>query len=405
MFVGIDDTDSVRGMCTTYLAAKLCQILDVTETPKLIRLNPNIPYKTRGNGAVTFRTEKKGAKDIVLSYVKKYSMLDDEKTNPGVAFLEDDPPKELRAFYTRVVSEHVTIEDAEKAASAANVEVHKFKNGRGIVGALAALGFHGKSTYEIIAYRSVENFGKPRRIDLQSVIEMDRKMFPEVFDNVDLKGKRLLITPVGKDPILCGIRGLTREAVESAFKSVRAHEPVDMVQVFETNQATDAHLRHKSISQVMPYDCVIVSGIVSSLPRTFPGGHVIFSVSDSTGSIECATYKKSGPLRDVTRQLKVGDEVSVYGGIGKYPRTVNIEKIEIKSIIESGHKTHPKCCGKNMTSSGRNAGYKCKICGNKVSLESHKVSHASRSVVVGVYDSPPGTRRHLSKPVFLYPYL
>ena len=56
--IGIDDTDSHEGMCTTYLASLVVDTLeqygvDFLDYPKLVRLNPNIPYKTRGNGAVS----------------------------------------------------------------------------------------------------------------------------------------------------------------------------------------------------------------------------------------------------------------------------------------------------------------------------------------------------------------
>ena len=61
--VGIDDTDSPLGMCTTYLGFKIVGKLrkkgvKFSSYPRLVRFNPNIPWKTRGNGAVglTFLT-------------------------------------------------------------------------------------------------------------------------------------------------------------------------------------------------------------------------------------------------------------------------------------------------------------------------------------------------------------
>ncbi|MBP7716502.1 MAG: tRNA(Ile2) 2-agmatinylcytidine synthetase, partial [Methanoregulaceae archaeon] len=56
MRIGIDDTDSPAGMCTTYLGALLAGRLSdsgmtVRET-YLIRLNPNVIHKTRGNAAI-----------------------------------------------------------------------------------------------------------------------------------------------------------------------------------------------------------------------------------------------------------------------------------------------------------------------------------------------------------------
>ena len=58
--LGLDDTDSEEGMCTTYLITIILQKLLKEETimldyPNLIRLNPNIPWKTRGNAALCLR--------------------------------------------------------------------------------------------------------------------------------------------------------------------------------------------------------------------------------------------------------------------------------------------------------------------------------------------------------------
>src|SRR2546427_12382734 len=58
-WVGVDDTDSLQGVCTMFRATEI--IRDLTEDfdligyPRLVRLNPNIPWKTRGNGAVCLR--------------------------------------------------------------------------------------------------------------------------------------------------------------------------------------------------------------------------------------------------------------------------------------------------------------------------------------------------------------
>src|SRR6267378_7936099 len=59
LWVGVDDTDSLQGMCTTFLAAEIVHELtkdyDLIGFPRLVRLNPNIPWKTRGNGAICLR--------------------------------------------------------------------------------------------------------------------------------------------------------------------------------------------------------------------------------------------------------------------------------------------------------------------------------------------------------------
>ena len=57
LHVGIDDTDSEKGGCTTYTATVLFHELSSrglkpSDFPWLVRLNPNIPWKTRGSSAV-----------------------------------------------------------------------------------------------------------------------------------------------------------------------------------------------------------------------------------------------------------------------------------------------------------------------------------------------------------------
>ena len=83
LHIGIDDTDSPDGMCTTYLA---CHIIDklkevgieIVGCPRLIRLNPFARFKTRGNGGVAFKilNDDKSdlAKKIVLDEVEKLAM-------------------------------------------------------------------------------------------------------------------------------------------------------------------------------------------------------------------------------------------------------------------------------------------------------------------------------------------
>ena len=405
MWIAIDDTDSIDGMCTTYLAVKLCEKLGVVGLPRLVRLNPNIPYKTRGNGAVAFRTEYEKPEETVLSYVEKYSMLQDDRTNPGIAFMEEEAPNAaLKEFYRKAVTELVSLEEAERTAAASGVRTIGLKNRRGIIGAVAALGFHGPVTYELIAYRGAGASGR-RKIDRDSVVEMNELLYPESFDNLDLSGKRALITPRGRDPVFCGIRGLNSGVVRRAWSIVKPLEEVETTMVFETNHATDAHLTERVISRLKPYDCASVNGVVSFAPKRITGGHVIFRLSDDSGAIDCAVYKPGKGLTDYAMRLIEGDEVVVHGGMGRYAGTLNVEKFEITSLAEHVVVHAPKCCGKRMTSAGSGKGYKCKKCGGRVSHGSGIVSHVVRGIVEGVYDAPPGSRRHLSKPAYLYPYI
>jgi len=401
MYIGIDDTDSERGMCTTYLAALLCDRLGTTELPRLIRLNPNIPYKTRGNGAICLNVKGDPSviKKTVLDMVESYAQFQDKKTNPGVVFIKGLGTKEkkkLKDFYRRAVSELVSIEDADKCAKSVGAEIHKYKNGRGIIGALAAIGADlPDKTYEIIAYKSHRK--KEKKIDLDSIYRMDKETYPETFNNIDHATGRILITPRGYDPVFCGIRGNTPEIVLKAWKIVKPLEVVERTQLFVTNQGTDAHLRKKKVSELKPYDCAIVDGTVTRAPKTIEGGHVLFALSDGTGEIDCAAYKPTGAFRDVVKKLAAGDKVGVYGGISKHPNTLNIEKIKILKLARTFSKDAPLCCKRKMTSAGKDKGYKCRKCGKKI--RKRPLKEIRRDLKAGFYEVPPGARRHLSMPL------
>jgi tRNA(Ile2)-agmatinylcytidine synthase len=294
MFIGIDDTDSRKGGCTTYIAAILCEKLKVKGFPKLIRLNPNIPFKTRGNGAISLEVETDDineVKNTVLETVEKNARIEEKSTNPGVVFVENlrgNEKKEiLSQFYHKTVSELVTIREAEEVAKQVDAKVHKFKLGRGIIGALAAIGAQlDDKTYELLAYRIPENYGKKKNIDKNSVFKMNSKTYPKTFDNVDLETKQILITPHGYDPVFSGIRGESAKIVEEAWNMIKPLEEIERLEIFETNQGTDAHLRKKKISQIKSYDCVILEGLVSKKPKTIEGGHTIFELSNGSGKVE-----------------------------------------------------------------------------------------------------------------------
>ena len=66
IWIGFDDTDSITGGCTTYVARTIIEkiqgIYEIIGYPRLVRLNPNIPWKTRGNGALCIQLGKQGGK-------------------------------------------------------------------------------------------------------------------------------------------------------------------------------------------------------------------------------------------------------------------------------------------------------------------------------------------------------
>lgn len=425
LYVGIDDTDSSEGMCTTYIGAVVMDELkdygfQLIGYPRLIRLNPFARFKTRGNGAISFKLiikseeEYERVKNLILNCVRKLSHLREENTNPGVVFYkinsvkdykieisEELIPSELENFSLKAIRSIVSIREAEKIAHEIGAEIVKFKKGRGIIGALAAIGcpLYDK-TYELLSYRIPENYSKKRRIKYLSVREMNQKTYPQTFDNLDEDEGYIAIEPHTPCPILYGIRGETPNAVMEAHNMVETCELIERIAVFVSNQHTDMHLINISyISPMEKYKCYITYGTVADSPHVIEGGHIIFSLEDDSGSIECAAYEPTKGFRDVVKELNKGDKLKVYGGIGE-KGTLNLEKIEILELAKVYRAVNPLCkCGKRMKSAGQGKGYKCIKCGFKLRNGVKDQVEVERNIKKGFYEVPPSARRHLSKPL------
>jgi tRNA(Ile2)-agmatinylcytidine synthase len=422
MHLGFDDTDSTRKGCTTYIAALLVEKLqrfgvEFIDYPNLIRLNPNVPWKTRGNGALCLRIRyrenvEEKIKETVISTVEEHADLDFKGTEPGIIFFKRAKiPKEVKIFSKKAITGIVSLKDAVKLVRKFKTEALGFKNGRGIIGGLAAVGetLQGDHTYEILAYRVPENYGLKRMVDIASIFEMDKSTQPYTFNNVDLERGRVIITPRGPDPILFGIRGETPEIVKKAFNMVKPLEPMERWVIFRTNQGTDAHLKHvDKLSQIKPYHPVIAKGIVDSEPKFVPRRHVVFSIRDENGKIDCAAYEPTGILRKVASKLIVGDYVEVYGGVRKpsrkNPPTINLEKIRLLKLAPKIAYQNPICpkCGKRLKSMGKGKGFKCEKCGSKHRDQKKVEVKIKRDISEGLYITSPRSQRHLTKPFRRY---
>jgi len=431
MFVGIDDTDSAQALCTTYLLTEIIRELkdfDVIGYPKLVRLNPNIPWKTRGNAALAVRighglgkpqrlgmidgrevlsysrfedlTESEYSKafEIVKALVEKYAQVYDENTNPGLVVSRKRPP---RSLYWNAVRRVVRIDEVKRILDDINADYLGYKNSRGIIGAASALSWIPRDiTYEIIAYRSRDKWGTQRFVDRESVKEMDRK-YPSTFNNYDYEIDRPIIAPHSPCPILFGIRGDNPFELEDAMNMIVSEEK-DRWIIYASNQGTDEHIERKKICELQAYTSARVSGEVISKPMNIRGGHVIFSISDGRGRLECAAYEPTKSFREIVRKLRIGDKVEVMGGIREVPFTLNIEKMRIMELAEVMEKVaNPVCkrCGKRMHSIGTNAGFRCKRCGDRLAVEDAEYRKVEREVKVGWYEVPVSARRHLSKPL------
>lgn len=381
--------------------------------PKLVRLNPNIPWKTRGNGAVCLQMKEKPEVDpkSVLerasSLIERLAELDEANTNPGIVVTGSQKtiPSDM---YWQTVRDVVKLEDVTKILDDRGAVYKGFKNRRGLIGATAAISWamnvattsQADRTFELLAYRERSRWGTARQIEDASVIEMDKKV-KSTFNNYDYDNKHIGIAPNSPCPVLFGIRGDNPEDLQSAMKLIRS-EPIDQWLIFETNQGTDDHLQPLSIPAIRPCQSVITEGIVSSEPHVIEGGHTIFAISNSDAQVDCAAYEPTKGFRGLVNQLVVGDKIKVYGSVRTEPLTINIEKIEVLELVDQDLKQgNPKCntCGKSMKSIGKGQGYRCKKCGAKLPEDSAEFIKVDRNLKPGFYEVPVCARRHLSKPL------
>ncbi len=417
--IGVDDTDSPEGMCTTYVMHKIIQSIEerggkLLGFPNLVRLNPSCPYKTRGNAALSakFIVEKGNEEkyfDIAVDVVLNLSEITHPKTNPAVLmFKGNNIPNEIIEFSRNAVKRLLNVETALTLLKKYGINGAAINGPRGIVGALSALGYDFPSgyTYEIIAYRESSMWGKPRLIDRESVIKMDALTKNCTFDNYDYLNDEIKIAPHTPCPVLVGIRSIDFACLETALKSLKFGEKVSGYRVYKTNQATDDHIISiTNIEQIEPYTSIALEATVQSLPETEKGGHTFLYIEKGGERIRIAAYEPTKQFRNLIMKLRPGDRVRIYGSYKPKdgePKTVNLEKIEVLYIAQYGRLLNPICpmCGHRMKSEGKAKGYQCPKC--KYRMTGSKIfEFESRDISVGAFEVPSRARRHLSKPFYL----
>lgn len=403
MFIGIDDTDSEKGLCTTYLGAVLMERLrplgEVKGFPKLIRLNPCARFKTRGNAAISFELESDRPEEVretALEAVLELSDFSGENTNPGLVVAEN-VTQPMKTFYRRAVTEILEIQEARDLLEKERIWHRGFKKGRGLIGALAAVGASLPDfTYELIAYRERQRWGTPRVIDKESVLEADERTYPDTWDTVDRHNGRIVFAPHSGDPVLFGIRGRDPDALEEAFVIIKS-EPWERRVLYRTNQGTDAHILDGEIAAIREDQSYRLRGTVAGQPRAIAGGHLFLTLRDGETALNCAAFEPTKNFRSLVKKLAPGDEVEVYGAVRE--GTLNLEKINVLRLAAQEALVAPVCpgCGRRMESAGRGQGYRCRRC--KTRAEGREREVVARDLETGFYEVPPCARRHLAKPL------
>lgn len=270
MFVAADDTDSLRGNCTTFLATEI--IREVTENgwdligfPRLVRLNPAIPWKTRGNGALVMEFGKgtgksrvigeisgrkiisfEGStgtepdigslKDMIRPLVEKYH--DPDHSDPGILISEVRPDP---VFYRKGVTRVVERSEADGEIAKIGADVMEWGCGRGLIGCVCGTAWIPQdSTFELLTYRPSERWGTKREFDASSIERAEHEIASS-FNSWDDRHRKVAMVPATPCPVMYGFR---TDDLEDAFRGLEMirTERIDRWMIFLTNQGTDDHI-------------------------------------------------------------------------------------------------------------------------------------------------------------------
>ena len=409
--IGIDDTDSPKGMCTTFLAYKIVKFLEKNKVqfvdyPSLIRFNPNIPWKTRGNGAVRLSIKTSSPKKIknkITKFVDDYSETKNG-ANPGLVFYENEiVTPSFHKFSELALWKLISREKAKQFILENKIDSFYLGNGQGLVGAIGAIGYKfSDHTFELLSYRKKSQFGKKRIITKDSVKNMQSVTFPETFNSYDIESDRALITPHGPDPVFYGIRGENAESVVTASKIVKANEKLDGYMIFKSNQGTSDHLKNElDVNDLRPYTSGFLVGQVCSNPIMMQGGHVFFSIRVKDKKIKCGIYKPT-KITTIAQNLILNDKIRIGGGIRKasknHERVINVEFLDVIELAKDIQVSNPTCknCNKKMKSKGSKQGFECTKCGNR--SFSKFTSEIPRKIQCRLYLPVMSAHRHLTRP-------
>jgi tRNA(Ile2)-agmatinylcytidine synthase len=426
--IGLDDFDLYQFGCTTHVATYLIHELiksisiRLLDYLNLVRLNPSIPWKTRGNGAIAIRIAThckyldnlvEMVRKIIDDYYTKLSKLlgleiSEPNVNPGAIIALNPLPPIYRYLYIKALTDIVPHEIAiDKLKKSSNTLLIESYSGRGIIGAAAAIGWiehNSDYTYELITYRSKYRYLEPRCIEESSVHILDN-ITRYTFNNVDPETGRIIITPRGLDPVLYGVRGDDVQELVKVLNIVKVCEPVSGWTIFRTNQGTDAHAVERYVYELRSYRTAKLKLRILEKPNIIRGGHVIVRAGDATGVIDLVFFKPS-KLDTVAKKLQIGDEVIVHGHVKPWIDRLcfHVEKIFVVKQVKSYICKAPRCpiCGYRMTKKGFGKGYKCLHCGyTSIYIEPECKSNPQEDLKK-LFIPTPSEQKHLIKPLKRY---
>ena len=389
-WLGLDDTDSLSGGCTTEVFHRLIDDLpEETEVgvPRLVRLWPFAQRRTRGNAALSIELKHDDEKAL-LNHLEEWwnnhvaplkgqvegSTISDREqspSSPGMVWFKEQPDE---AFYW-----HAVREDASQTPLP---EADRSWGEHGCIGATAAVAWREHLvTWEAIAWRREGQQGV-RQLDLDALVALDS--WPSIVLSRDPRKGNHVVAPRGKSPVLFGLRSLDQGDAEAACKllcEAKKTEPVSAWRVFRTNQASGDHLSDGLHLKVMDVE-------VDAVRK-----HVLVC----TDGPSLRMYVEGGPVNALGRWLVPGDEVEVRGLV--HPDgDLHVEQLRLVRAV-ARKQERPLCpeCSTRMKSMGSGQGLRCPAC--KRRSEDVWVNVDPSPPVEGWIEPPLDARRHLARPL------
>ncbi len=389
-WLGLDDTDSLDGGCTTAVFQELLNGLPESTTvgvPRLVRLWPFAQRRTRGNAAVGVEVHSDDVPGL-LDHLDTWwthriaplagtvspsdiSAREQSPASPGMVWFDHKPPSEA---YTSAVMQEVRLDELPLPRRA--------WGGHGRIGATAAVAWPGLvCTWEAISWRLTDVDG-PRNVDNAAISTIDS--WPEIVFSRDPRRGTSLIAPRGRSPVLFGVRATTRLAAERACELLVESEATEAVQgwtVFQTNQASGDHLGedwHLTVKE-------LVVDPDRKHASVFTDGPLVLS------------YAEGGPVNALARWLKPGDVILVAGLVDP-EGAVHAERLKLVSWVPR-KRLRPLCpqCHVRMKSMGAGQGVRCPKCKRR---EGDDWVEVLGTPPFTTWVEPPiDARRHLARPL------
>ena len=441
VILSFDDIDTLRGGCTTHFATQIVNIFlskgwKLEEFPRLVRLNPDIPWKTRGNAAISIVLSNKEKasleeiSDIIKTELVSYISLNEpvighSQSTYIVADFDFVASKSdfFKDIYRRAIKETLDIKRIERdllniiERQEKRIIIKPILGTRGLIGALASIGHLFEKddyTFELLAYRRGRDKNKKIKSKNRLYSYFLRNEDVNTFGNIDTFSKKIIITPHGPDPVLFGLRGDNPLMLLSVFHMIKEEyeDLIDKWMIFRTNQGTDIHHQYWTQQGRNPlYSQIETISRRIGEKKDLPSGHRIFRISvfnhDSLlpDEIDLACYKESLKMKEILEKIKDRDLLLLNGNIKQnfessritlnleksYTILLKIHQIQVKPLC-------PKCLNL-LESAGREKGLRCRKCDYKIQIINECRITSHREIVPTVTHEPPMYQRHLTKPL------